>query len=71
MVLEDYGKGPAIMIGDRSSDFDCAKAVSIPFVGCLYGFAAQGELDGADAFANSPMDIVDIVDKISRQEEKL
>jgi phosphoglycolate phosphatase len=64
-VIEDYEDGRAIMIGDRYSDFECAKAAKIPFIGCAYGFAAEGELDGADALAQSPLDIVDIVKKLT------
>ena len=60
-IRKDYEGMRAIMIGDRSSDFACAKAVNIPFIGCGYGFAFEGELDGADAIAERPMEIVKIV----------
>lgn len=45
--------GPYIVIGDRHSDLECARACGSPFIGCRYGFGKQGELDGADLFADS------------------
>lgn len=60
-IINDYEGSRAIMIGDRSSDFECAKSANIPFVGCAYGFAAEGELDGADAMATSPIEIAGII----------
>lgn len=48
---------PFIMIGDRRSDLECAVACKSPFVGCLYGFGAEGELEGADMFAESVRDV--------------
>lgn len=61
-VLQDYGSG--IMIGDRFNDMECARAGGIPFIGCLYGFGEDGELDGADALAERPSDIPDKVNDI-------
>lgn len=44
---------PFIVIGDRKSDRDCALAGRSPFIGCLYGFGEEKELEGADAFVDS------------------
>jgi phosphoglycolate phosphatase len=39
-----------LIVGDRETDLRMAKDNDLPFVGCLYGFCAEGELDGADAW---------------------
>lgn len=40
---------PCVVIGDRSKDMDCARAIRAPFIGCLYGYGSREELSGADA----------------------
>ena len=55
-ILKDFN-GKGIMIGDRDSDLECARAGKIPFIGCSYGFGKPEELEGADAIADSVMDI--------------
>lgn len=51
--LQKKFSGPFIVIGDRYSDLECAKACKSPFVGCLYGFGKKGELEDADLTADS------------------
>lgn len=51
--LQKNFPGPFIVIGDRYSDLECAKACKSPFVGCTYGFGKKGELEGADLTADS------------------
>lgn len=53
-----------IVIGDRKSDLDCAKACNGKFVGCLYGFGEEGELDGADVFIRSFRQLPEAIKKI-------
>ena len=53
--------GSCIVIGDRYADFEAAKAVGAPFIGCMYGFSRPGELDEAVHKASCPGDIVKIV----------
>ena len=43
----DLGASRPVMIGDRASDRDAAVDLGIPFVGCQFGFAGEGELEGA------------------------
>ena len=62
-VRKDH-PGDLIMIGDRYADLEAAKAVNAPFIGCAYGFASPGELDGADYLAETVTDIPGIVDSI-------
>lgn len=65
-IIEERGS-EAIMIGDRDKDLECAKAVAIPFIGCSYGFAEEGELNDADEIADSPYDIARLAEKISKE----
>ena len=58
--------GEFIVIGDRDSDFDCARACGAKFIGCLYGFGEDGELQGADEVIHS---INDLPDKIKMLRE--
>lgn len=48
---------PHVMVGDRFHDQEVAIKSSIPFVGCAYGFAREGELDKVDAWASCPRDL--------------
>jgi phosphoglycolate phosphatase-like HAD superfamily hydrolase len=43
-LLEDFGTQSAVMVGDRASDRDAARANRIPHVHCAFGFA-QGDED--------------------------
>lgn len=55
-IMKDFS-APLIVIGDRRSDLDCARACQSPFIGCLYGFGKERELEGADAFVECVKDI--------------
>ncbi len=46
-AVADWGR-PAVMVGDRASDRTAAEQVGIGFIGCAYGYAGPGELDGAE-----------------------
>ena len=48
---------PLIMVGDRFHDQEVALRAGIPFVGCAYGFAREGELEKVDAWAQYPKDL--------------
>ena len=67
-ILEIYlkkykiSKDEIIMIGDRSSDRDAAEFVGCDFLGILYGHGKREELEGAKFFAESPGDILKILD---------
>lgn len=49
--------GPFAVVGDRHQDLSLARSHGLPFVGCTYGYALPGELEGADALAAAPRDI--------------
>lgn len=52
---------PHIMVGDRFHDQEVALKGSIPFVGCAYGFAREGELHTVDAWAQHPSDLPSVI----------
>ena len=51
-----YGGG-FLAVGDRRQDMDIARRNGLPFIGCAYGYAAPGELDGADRLIGSPSEL--------------
>lgn len=46
-IIQEYS-GPYLVIGDRKQDLECARSCKSLFVGCLYGYGEEGELDRAD-----------------------
>lgn len=56
--------GPFIVIGDRHSDFACARASKSPFIGCRYGFGEEGELEGADSLVESIGELPERIEKV-------
>ena len=64
-TIRDEVPGPYIVVGDRDKDWALAQAHGLPFIGCLYGYAAPGELDGAQYLAENPQDIVKLVEQIA------
>ena len=55
--LQTWYDGPFLVIGDRRQDMDIARRNGLPFIGCAYGYAAPGELDGADRLIESPSEL--------------
>lgn len=53
--------GEYIVAGDRKSDMDCAAECGGRFIGCLYGYGKDGELDGSDAYA---LDVTELASAI-------
>jgi phosphoglycolate phosphatase-like HAD superfamily hydrolase len=49
------------VIGDRSDDVEAAHANGLRAIGCAYGYARSGELDGADAVAARPDEIPKLI----------
>ncbi|MFC4765983.1 HAD family hydrolase [Effusibacillus consociatus] len=47
-LLLDTEERDAVMVGDRKSDVRAGKANGLFVIGCDFGFARPGELDGAD-----------------------
>lgn len=53
-----------IMIGDRGSDLEAARAAEAPFVACRYGYGTPEELEGADYYVDSPSEILKAIDAL-------
>ncbi len=47
-LLRDYQVEHAVMVGDRKSDVEAGKGNQLFTIGCDFGFAKAGELDGSD-----------------------
>jgi len=56
--------GPYIVVGDRDKDMILARTHGLPFIGCSYGYAVEGELDGTRYLADDPAQIVQFVNAI-------
>jgi len=56
-AIRELGPAPALMIGDRGSDRDAAAANGIPFIGCRYGYGAEGELEGSARVVATPEEL--------------
>ena len=46
--------------GDRFSDIEAAHANGIPAIACHFGFADEGELDGAEYHIQSLRDLLEM-----------
>ena len=57
-----------VMVGDRYMDIEAAKANGLVSIGASYGFGTRKELldAGADHIADSPGDVVKIIELLSR-----
>ncbi|GED15869.1 HAD family hydrolase [Aneurinibacillus migulanus] len=61
-LLNDYCIKHAIMVGDRHSDVEAGKVNGLYTIACDFGFATEGELDGADTCVTAFADIMHIID---------
>lgn len=61
MALRELGK-PAVMIGDRRSDWEAGKAHGLYTIGCLWGFGSPEELAGADKLVPTPAALIAAVE---------
>lgn len=63
--LEHLGVGAAqtVMIGDRASDVDAARAVGCPFVGCDYGHGYRNEIETAGPMVSRFADLPGVIEK--------
>jgi phosphoglycolate phosphatase len=55
----------AIMIGDRSSDVEAARAVGTRFIGCDYGHGYRNEIEGAGPIVDRFDALPDVVARIA------
>lgn len=66
-LLDDFSIENAVMVGDRKSDIQAGKANRLPTIGCAYGFADEGELQGADHVIRDFAEILPIIEKQRNQ----
>ena len=59
--LEQVLPKPDLVIGDRKKDLECARSSGSRFIGCLYGFGTEQELKEADALADRPEDLAELI----------
>lgn len=62
-ILAEAGNGPAVMVGDRLSDFNAGRDNNIPSIGCRFDFAREEELACADYVIDNLLDVVEIMNK--------
>jgi phosphoglycolate phosphatase-like HAD superfamily hydrolase len=60
-ILDRLSARPAIVIGDRRDDVQAAHANGIRAIAAAYGYGPQEELEEADAWAHSPVDLPSLV----------
>ena len=53
-----------VMIGDRASDVDAARAVGCRFIGCDYGHGYRHEIEAAGPLVSRFADLTDVVAKL-------
>ncbi|MFP3392956.1 HAD family hydrolase [Brevibacillus sp. SIMBA_040] len=63
-LLHDYQIKQAIMVGDRHSDIEAGTTNGLKTIGCDFGFAQPGELDGATIVITSFPQLLEILSKI-------
>ncbi|MBR6290514.1 MAG: HAD hydrolase-like protein [Clostridia bacterium] len=59
----DLDRSSSVMIGDRKFDINGAKICGLPSIAVLYGYGSREELEeaGADAFASSTGELLDLL----------
>lgn len=64
--LERLGVGPAstVMIGDRASDVDAARAVGCHFIGCDYGHGYRNEIETAGPLVSRFADLPGVIETL-------
>ncbi|MCL6547969.1 MAG: HAD hydrolase-like protein, partial [Alicyclobacillus sp.] len=58
--FQRFDRRDAVMVGDRASDIEAARAHGIPIIGCALGFGAEEELREADVIVHSLPELLDL-----------
>ena len=53
-----------VMIGDTKFDIEGARLCNLSSIAVTWGYAAEGDLDSADAIAEAPADVVRLADQL-------
>ena len=65
VLLQRVQPEQAVMVGDRFYDMQAANGNHIPFIGCLYGYGAEHELDVARYCVAKPCEIPIVVERMA------
>ncbi len=65
VLLQRVQPEQAVMVGDRFYDMQAANGNHIPFIGCLYGYGAERELDAARYCVAKPCEIPIVVERMA------
>ena len=71
ILLQCVRPEQAVMVGDRFYDMQAANGNHIPFIGCLYGYGAEHELDAARYCVAKPCEIPIVVDLMADNKNKV
>lgn len=69
-LLKDYQVEKAVMVGDRHSDVEAGTTNGLFTIGCDFGFAKPGELDGADVIITNFPQLLDHLPEIDTLKQK-
>lgn len=64
MALLSAAPGRTVMVGDRTSDVDAARAVGCHFIGCDYGHGHRAEIEGAGPMIADFADLPSAIDGV-------
>ncbi|MBN6187428.1 HAD-IA family hydrolase [Aneurinibacillus sp. BA2021] len=65
-LLADYRIKRAVMVGDRHSDIEAGNSNGLYTIACDFGFATEGELDGADRCITAFSEVLSVVDQYAK-----
>lgn len=71
VLLQRVQPEQAVMVGDRFYDMQAANGNHIPFIGCLYGYGAERELDAARYCVAKPCEIPIVVERMAANKNKV
>lgn len=68
-ILDDETRSgiPAVMIGDRDTDFIAASALGIPSIAVKWGYGSEIELKMASVIVETPQALLAAVRRIAQQ----
>ena len=68
-VLGRLPQRPAVVVGDRRDDVEAAHRNGLPCIAAVYGLGTREELAGADAVAEHPSDLPEVIRQWLREDD--
>lgn len=59
-ILDASGTEDGVLIGDTTNDMRAAHGNDLPFIGCLWGFDRQEEIQEAEELVSTPVDLQNV-----------